>query len=96
MVSRCFSFSKSDQGYLETVEQQIINKKSYLFLKRESSPVATLLLTNDHEESVQELKVKVVQQSPSNPGQIWKRRSTSKNMHLNIKKKCFYWTNIMK
>ncbi|CAG2255670.1 MKKS [Mytilus edulis] len=54
---RSFTVSLSDIGHLDSIEHQTINKKSYLFLKKQESPVATLMLTSDHEESVQELKV---------------------------------------
>lgn len=53
---RSFTVSASDIGHLDSIEHQNINKKSYLFLKKQESPVATLILTCDHEESVQELK----------------------------------------
>ncbi|XP_071161262.1 molecular chaperone MKKS-like [Mytilus edulis] len=53
---RSFTVSLSDIGHLDSIEHQTINKKSYLFLKKQESPVATLMLTSDHGESVQELK----------------------------------------
>ncbi|CAG2208571.1 MKKS [Mytilus edulis] len=54
---RKLAVSASDIGHLDAIEHQNINKKSYLSLKNQESPVATLMLTSDHEESVQELKV---------------------------------------
>ncbi|XP_063426326.1 molecular chaperone MKKS-like [Mytilus trossulus] len=53
---RSFTVIASDIGHLDSIEHQNINKKSYLSLKRQESPVGTLRLTSDHEESVQELK----------------------------------------
>lgn len=58
---RSFTVSASDIGHLDSIEHQTINKKSYLFLTKQESPVVTLMLTSDHEESVQELKVGFMQ-----------------------------------
>jgi len=47
-------------GYIETLEHEILNKRSYLHLTRGAKCVSTLMLCHRQEQQLDELKVSVL------------------------------------
>lgn len=62
-LTGCIPIQSSDScisdrcyGYIDSVQHEIINKKSYLLLQKADSPVSTLMLCHQHEQPLCELK----------------------------------------